>query len=245
MDIVAGYLSPLKDLACISDKKVKVIVDESVTYMKNFVAGANKENYHYTNLNLEDLHFDIINDIRMVKQGDKLEDGSFLEIKKGIEVGHIFKLGDKYSKLMNAGVLNSEGKNKIVLMGCYGIGISRVMAAAIEQHNDENGIIWPKSIAPYLVNLILVNSKDEKLKEISEKIYEDMLKQDIDILYDDRNEKAGVKFKDSDLIGIPLRVVVGKLALEGKVEIKHRNSNEIIEINIEELKDYILKYKMD
>lgn len=116
---------------------------------------------------------------------------------------------------------------------------------AIEQHNDENGIIWPKSIAPYLVNLILVNSKDEKLKEISEKIYEDMLKQDIDILYDDRNEKVGVKFKDSDLIGIPLRVVVGKLALEGKVEIKHRNSNEIIEINIEELKDYILKYKMD
>ncbi len=241
LGFVGGYFSPLKEIATLS--KVKVVIDESVKYMKNFVGGANIEGHHYINMNLSDLHYDLVWDIRKARKGDKALDGGLLDIARGIEVGHIFKLGKKYSSAMNAKVLNDKGVAQTVIMGCYGIGISRVAAAAIEQNFDEFGIIWPKSIAPYLVDLILVNIKDDAAKEISEKIYSEMLKNNIDVIYDDRDEKAGFKFKDADLIGIPLKVIVGKNAVNGLVEVKHRDGSFAGEIKVEDLISYIKEFE--
>ncbi|WP_073507926.1 proline--tRNA ligase [Streptobacillus notomytis] len=241
LGFVGGYFSPLKEIATLS--KVKVVIDESVKYMKNFVGGANIEGHHYINMNLSDLHYDLVGDIRKARKGDKALDGGLLDIARGIEVGHIFKLGKKYSSAMNAKVLNDKGVAQTVIMGCYGIGISRVAAAAIEQNFDEFGIIWPKSIAPYLVDLILVNIKDDAAKEISEKIYSEMLKNNIDVIYDDRDEKAGFKFKDADLIGIPLKVIVGKNAVNGLVEVKHRDGSFAGEIKVEDLISYIKEFE--
>ncbi|CAM3091949.1 proline--tRNA ligase [Streptobacillus felis] len=241
LGFVGGYFSPLKDIPCLG--KVKVVIDESVKYMKNFVGGANIEGHHYKNMNLSDIHFDLSGDIRKAQKGDKALDGGTLDIARGIEVGHIFKLGKKYSTAMNTKVLNDKGVAETVIMGCYGIGISRVAAAAIEQNFDDFGIIWPKSIAPYLVDLILLNTKDEVAKEVSEKIYADMVANNIDVIYDDRNEKAGFKFKDADLIGIPLKIIVGKGAADGLVEVKHRDGSYSGEIKIEDVITYIKEFE--
>ncbi|NYV27688.1 proline--tRNA ligase [Streptobacillus felis] len=241
LGFVGGYFSPLKDIPNLG--KVKVVIDESVKYMKNFVGGANVEGHHYKNMNLSDIHFDLSGDIRKAQKGDKALDGGTLDIARGIEVGHIFKLGKKYSTAMNTKVLNDKGVAETVIMGCYGIGISRVAAAAIEQNFDDFGIIWPKSIAPYLVDLILLNTKDEVAREVSEKIYADMLANNIDVIYDDRNEKAGFKFKDADLIGIPLKIIVGKGAAEGLVEVKHRDGSYSGEIKIEDVISYIKEFE--
>ncbi|CAM3225309.1 proline--tRNA ligase [Streptobacillus ratti] len=241
LGFAGGYFSPLKEIPTLS--KVKVVIDESVKYMKNFVGGANIDGHHYINLNLSDLHYDLVGDIRKAQKGDKALDGGVLDIARGIEVGHIFKLGKKYSMAMNTKVLNDKGVAENVIMGCYGIGISRVAAATIEQHFDDFGIIWPKSIAPYLVDLILVNTKDEVAKEVSEKIYSEMLSNNIDVIYDDRDEKAGFKFKDADLIGIPLKVIVGKGAVNGLVEVKHRDGSFAGEIKIEDLISYIKEFE--
>lgn len=244
LGLFVGYVSPLKTIDSISKDNVKVIIDESVKYMKNFVGGANKEGYHYKNLNLSDFHYDKIMDIRLAKAGDKsAKDDGILEVARGIEVGHIFKLGDKYSKSLNAKVLNDKGISETVIMGCYGIGISRVAAAAIEQNFDENGIIWPKSIAPYLVDLILVNSKDEEAKKISEELYNKLLAENIDVIYDDRDEKAGFKFKDADLIGIPLKIIVGKNAVNGMLEVKHRDGSFSGEISVEDILEYVKNFE--
>lgn len=239
-----GYIAPLSDLEIIKNKEIIVLIDESVLHLKNFVAGANKENYHYINLNLEDIYFDLKADLRVARKGDLApNDEGILEIARGIEVGHIFKLGDKYSKALNAKVLNEKGISETVIMGCYGIGVSRVAAAAIEQNNDENGIIWPKSIAPYLVDLILLNTKDENSKEIADKLYEEMLKEKIDVIYDDRNEKAGFKFKDADLIGFPLKVIIGKDIVDGLVEVKHRDGSFTGKIKIDEVISYVKNFE--
>lgn len=244
LGLFVGYVSPLKTIDSISKDNVKVIIDESVKYMKNFVGGANKEGYHYKNLNLSDFHYDKIMDIRLAKAGDKsAKDDGILEVARGIEVGHIFKLGDKYSKSLDAKVLNDKGISETVIMGCYGIGISRVAAAAIEQNFDENGIIWPKSIAPYLVDLILVNSKDEEAKKISEELYNKLLAENIDVIYDDRDEKAGFKFKDADLIGIPLKIIVGKNAVNGMLEVKHRDGSFSGEISVEDILEYVKNFE--
>ena len=225
---------------------LKVVIDETVKYVRNFALGANKEEYHYINVNIEDIVYDLVADIRKAKEGDTSPDGKgTLKLAKGIEVGHIFKLGDKYSKALNAAVLDENGKQQIIKMGCYGIGISRVMAAAIEQNHDEFGIIWPKNIAPYLVDVIIANIKDETQVSLGEKIYAELSDNGIEAVLDDRNERAGFKFKDADLIGFPLKIVVGKGAAEGIVEIKDRKTGENSEVKKEDVLQYIRDFMVD
>ena len=225
---------------------LKVVIDETVKYVRNFALGANKEEYHYINVNIEDIVYDLVADIRKAKEGDTSPDGKgTLKLAKGIEVGHIFKLGDKYSKALNATVLDENGKQQIIKMGCYGIGISRVMAAAIEQNHDEFGIIWPKNIAPYLVDVIIANIKDETQVSLGEKIYAELSDNGIEAVLDDRNERAGFKFKDADLIGFPLKIVVGKGAAEGIVEIKDRRTGENSEVKKEDVLQYIRDFMID
>ena len=225
---------------------LKVVIDETVKYVRNFALGANKEEYHYINVNIEDIVYDLVADIRKAKEGDTSPDGKgTLKLAKGIEVGHIFKLGDKYSKALNATVLDENGKQQIIKMGCYGIGISRVMAAAIEQNHDEFGIIWPKNIAPYLVDVIIANIKDETQVLLGEKIYTELSDNGIEAVLDDRDERAGFKFKDADLIGFPLKIVVGKGAAEGIVEIKDRRTGESFEVKKEDVLQYIKDFMVD
>lgn len=225
---------------------LKVVIDETVKYVRNFALGANKEEYHYINVNIEDIVYDLVADIRKAKEGDTSPDGKgTLKLAKGIEVGHIFKLGDKYSKALNAAVLDENGKQQIIKMGCYGIGISRVMAAAIEQNHDEFGIIWPKNIAPYLVDVIIANIKDETQVSLGEKIYAELSDNGIETVLDDRDERAGFKFKDADLIGFPLKIVVGKGAVEGIVEIKDRRTGESSEVKKEDVLQYIRDFMVD
>ena len=158
-----------------------------------------------------------------------------VKFAKGIEIGQIFKLGTIYSEKMNGTYLDENGKAKPYIMGCYGIGVSRLIAAIIEQNNDENGIIWPKEVAPYLVHLVCLDMKKEVQKETAEKIYNKLLEEKVEVLYDDRAERAGVKFNDADLIGIPLQVVVGKKAGEGIVEVKERQTLEKVDTSITEV----------
>ncbi len=158
-----------------------------------------------------------------------------VKFAKGIEIGQIFKLGTIYSEKMNGTYLDENGKLKPYIMGCYGIGVSRLIAAIIEQNNDENGIIWPKAIAPYLVHLVCLDMKKDVQKELSEKIYTKLLEDKIEVLYDDRIERPGVKFNDADLIGLPVQIIVGRKADEGIVEIKIRRTGEKKEVKVEEL----------
>ena len=239
--IVPGYAGSYE-----KKEGLKVVIDETVKYVRNFALGANKEEYHYINVNLEDIVYDMVSDIRNAREGDTAPDGKgTFKLAKGIEVGHIFKLGDKYSKALNAAVLDENGKQQIMKMGCYGIGISRVMAAAIEQNNDEYGIIWPKNIAPYLVDVIIANVKDEVQSSLGEKIYEELLSNGIEVVLDDRNERAGFKFKDADLIGFPLKIVAGKSAAEGKVEIKDRRTGESTEVKAEDVLQFVKNFMKD
>ncbi|WP_156285999.1 proline--tRNA ligase [Oceanivirga salmonicida] len=236
LDIVKGYMGPTHDIP----KEIQIVMDESVKYLYNFVIGGNKENYHYINTNLSDIRYDIVADIRTAREGDISPDGKGkLKIARGIEVGHIFKLGDKYSKAMDAKVLDENGRLQTVIMGCYGIGVSRIAAAAIEQFNDENGIIWPVSIAPYTVDIIATNINNEEILTKSEQIYKNLLDNNIDAIFDDRKEKAGFKFKDADLIGIPIKIVVGNKISEGIVEVKSRKTNESKEVSLDKVLDTV------
>ena len=220
-----------------------VVIDETVKYVRNFALGANKKDYHFINVNLEDLHYDVVADIRTARAGDISPDGKgVLKIARGMEVGHIFKLGDKYSKALNAEVLDENGKQQVILMGCYGIGVSRLMSAVIEQKNDEYGIIWPKSIAPYIADVIIANVKDETQVTVAERIYEALKNENIDVVLDDRNERAGFKFKDADLIGFPLKIVAGKGADNGIVEVKDRATGESVEVKVEEVVNFVKNF---
>jgi len=214
---------------------IKIIADRSVTLMSDFVCGANQDGKHYKGVNWErDLPVPVqIEDIRTVVEGDPSPDGKGeITLARGIEVGHIFQLGTKYSEAMNAGVINEGGKNQIMLMGCYGIGISRVVAAAIEQNHDDKGIIWPTNLAPFQVALCPMNMhKSERLKEASEKLYQELLDAGIDVLFDDRKVRAGFMFSDMELIGIPHCIVVGDRGLDsGTVEYKARTAEANEEI---------------
>ncbi len=216
---------------------LKVYADNGLKYISNIVVGANKEGYHIKNVNLDrDAKIEGYFDIRSAVAGDTCpECGGKYEETRGIEVGHIFKLGVKYSKSMGALVLDKNGKNIPIVMGCYGIGIGRTAASAIEQNYDEAGIIWPKAIAPFEVVVVPVNTNDEEVIKKADEIYTDLLGIGLDVIIDDRNERAGVKFNDSDLIGYPLRVSVGKKALtEGNIEVFIRRTKETILININE-----------
>lgn len=219
---------------------VKVVADYAVKYLVDAVCGANEANTHYTGVNAErDLAELTYHDLRFVVEGDLAPDESGpVRFARGIEVGQVFKLGTRYSEAMGATFLTEEGRAEPLIMGCYGIGVSRTLSAIVEQHHDDRGIIWPRNVAPFDLHLIAINAKDETQVELANRLYEE-LGQTYDVLFDDRKERAGVKFADADLIGLPIRVNVGKKAGEGIVEVKVRATGEVIETSIDELKQVI------
>ncbi len=224
-------------------KNIEIIADETVKDLKNFVIGCNQTDKHLVGANWGiDVELpSLITDIRLVEEKDKCVDcGSELKVTKGIEVGNIFKLGTKYSKAMNATFTDKDGQEKPFIMGCYGIGISRTAAAAVERHHDEHGIIWPLSIAPYRVIVVPVSDQDEVQMKTAEEIYKKLLAHKIEVIIDDRSERAGVKLKDADLIGIPYRITVGKTIKEGLVEFKNRATGETTNITPDEAIEKIL-----
>lgn len=221
-----GFMSPIG-----IKKGTKIVVDATVMEMVNAVAGANEADAHYKNVTPKrDFGEPIVTDIRLVQKGDPCPRcGAPLKMTRGIEAGQVFMLGTKYSEALHATFLDESGKEKPLVMGCYGIGVGRTMAAAIEQNNDKDGIIWPKSIAPFEVVVVPVNAKVPEQLELAEKIYGELKAVGVDVLLDDRKERAGVKFKDCDLIGYPLRVTVGPKAVEeGAVELRVRRTGETL-----------------
>lgn len=215
---------------------IDVIADEEVAKMRNFIIGANETGYHYKNVNInKDFTPTTVADIRTITEGDVCPKcGKEIKTAQGIEVGHIFKLGTKYSDALGLSYLDENGKAQTVIMGCYGIGVTRCLAAAIEQNSDDNGIIWPVAIAPYHVIVVPVNAAVEEQMNMAEKIYSELKSKGIEALLDDRKERAGVKFKDADLIGIPVRIVVGKKIGENIVEYKLRNAESAVEKTVDE-----------
>ncbi|MDD3238293.1 MAG: proline--tRNA ligase [Candidatus Gastranaerophilales bacterium] len=227
---VGGFIGP-KGL-----KGVKIVADETVKELKNFVIGCNKNDTHLVGANWGvDIDLPQIADIRLVEAGDICPDcGAQLKVTRGIEVGNIFQLGTKYSKAMNATFADENGQEKPFIMGCYGIGISRTAAAAVERHHDEYGIKWPLALAPFHVLVVPVNTKDEQQTNVAESIYNQLKSAGVEVLIDDRDERAGVKFKDADLIGIPYRITVGKTIAEGLVEYKVRETGDMTKLTPEE-----------
>lgn len=229
---VPGFMSPIG-----LSKNVIVVVDATVMEMHNAVCGANEEGCHYKNANPKrDFGDVIVADIRLIAEEDPCPHcGAPVKMTHGIEVGQVFKLGIKYSKALGATFLDENGKEKPLIMGCYGIGVSRTMAAAIEQFHDDNGIIWPASIAPFEVVIVPINAKDEAQMQIAEKLYADMKNVGIDVLLDDRKDRAGVKFKDADLIGYPVRITVSpKLLDANEVEIKVRRDGATSNVKVDD-----------
>ncbi|EGQ1687189.1 proline--tRNA ligase [Staphylococcus pseudintermedius] len=223
-------------LGPVTDRDVKVYADQFVQSLRNLAIGANEDGYHYVNANVErDFQIEGYGDFRFILEGEPLADGSGpAQFAEGIEVGQVFVLGEKYSEAMKATVLNQQGREQNLTMGCYGIGVSRTLSAIIEQHHDDNGIIWPKSVTPFDVHLISVNPKKDEQRACADRLYDQLLGT-YDVLYDDRNERAGVKFNDADLIGIPVRVVVGKNASEGIVEVKRRDTGDSEDVHVNDL----------
>lgn len=224
-----GFMSPIG-----IKKGTKIVVDTTVMNMYNAVSGANEVGMHYTGVNPArdfDKNEIIVTDIRLIKDGDPCPRcGGTVHMTRGIEAGQVFTLGTKYSKALHATYLDEQGKEQLLMMGCYGIGVSRTMAAAIEQCNDKDGIIWPRSIAPYEVVVVPVNAKVPEQLALAEEIYEELKKAGVDTIIDDRKERAGVKFKDCDLIGYPLRITVGPKAVENDtIELKVRKNGETAE----------------
>ena len=215
---------------------IPVIMDNGVKYMRNFIVGANETDHHYKNVNLEDFEVYKTADIRNVKEHDRCPNcDGHLVFKKGIEIGNTFKLGTKYSESLGLNYSDENNELKPVVMGCYGIGIERIVAALVEQNHDEKGIIWPMNIAPFKVCIVQISDKDEKQKEVANRLYNTLNGMGIDTLLDDRNERPGVKFNDMDLIGIPVRITVGKKVEENNVEFKLRKSDEVEIVSIEDV----------
>lgn len=233
---VGGFTGPIGLHDC------KIVVDSELVGLKNLCAGANKEDYHVKNVNYgRDYEGDIVTDLKLLKEGDPCPVcGAPVKHARGIEVGQVFKLGTKYSESMGATYKDENQKDQFIVMGCYGIGVTRTLSAVVEQHHDENGIIWPMSVAPYHVIVTLVKPEDEEQAAVAEKIYNDLMKSGVEVLLDDRKERPGVKFKDADLLGIPVRITVGKRAGEGIVEYKLRREEEKTEKAVEDaIKDAI------
>ena len=236
---VPGYTGPI-GLNC------KVVVDNEVLKMKNFCCGANKEEYHYINANVKDIKYDIVGDIVNVQEGDICpECGGKLYFKKGIEIGNLFKLGTKYAENLGLTYLDENNKEQTVVMGCYGIGPGRILASLIEQSNDENGLILPMNIAPYQIALVQIDMKNEEQSKTANEIYDKLTAAGIEVIFDDRDERPGVKFKDMELIGIPARITVGKKISENLVEFKERKTGNQEEISIDEVVEKITKYVKD
>jgi prolyl-tRNA synthetase len=224
----AGYLS----FFGIEDKNIKIIFDDSARGMKNFVIGANEYEKHIVGYNFDKMPATV--DVSLVKEGEKCPKcGKPLFVTRGIEVGNIFQLGTKYSKPMDALYTDENGELKPYIMGCYGIGVTRVAAAAIEKYHDDFGMIWPTEIAPYHVVVVPVNTADEEQMKTAKEIYEKLLSLGIEAVLDDRDERAGVKFKDADLIGFPIRITAGKTLQEGLVEFKTRKDAEVLKLTPE------------
>lgn len=221
---------------------IPIVMDHHVQMMKNFIVGANQTDYHYKNVNLKDFKTKKIGDIIEVKEGDLCPKcGAKLTFKKGIECGNTFKLGTKYSESLGLNYLDQNNQLKPVVMGCYGIGLARIMTAVAEQRADEMGIAWPVSIAPYQVALVLINGKDEVQRTVADQLYQIIQSMGFEVLYDDRDERPGVKFKDMELIGIPVQITVGKKAQDGMIEIKKRGQ-EKEEITVELLNEKVIEY---
>ena len=227
---VGGFTGPIGLQDC------KIVVDSELVGQKNLVAGANKTDYHIKNVNYgRDFEGDIVVDIKNLLEGDPCPVcGAPVKHTRGIEVGQVFKLGTKYSESMGATYKDENQQDQLIVMGCYGIGITRTVAAVIEQHHDENGIIWPMSVAPYHVIITVMKPEDEVQAEVAEKIYADLQKAGAEVLLDDRKERPGVKFKDADLLGIPIRITVGRGAADGIVEYKMRRDADKVELGVEE-----------
>ncbi|MBS4534016.1 proline--tRNA ligase [Clostridium sp. D2Q-14] len=223
-------------------KDVRILIDSRVNKMRNFIVGANKTNYHIKNVNIDDISGEEVEDLLLIKPGDKCPKcGSELEIDRGIEVGNIFQLGTKYSDGLNATYLDENGKAQKFLMGSYGIGINRTMAAIIEQSHDDKGIIWPLAVAPYHVIITVINPNKEDQLNLGEELYDELLSKGIEVLLDDRKERPGVKFTDAELIGIPLRITVGRDANKGVVEFSIRGEGEKNNIQKEEVYQNVKK----
>ena len=233
-----GFAGPIG----ISDD-VRLLVDSRVTMMKNFIVGANESDYHIKNVNYgRDFNGEVVEDLLLVREGDKCPKcGSILKMERGIEVGNIFQLYTKYSDGLNATFLDENGKEQKFVMGSYGVGVTRTMAAVIEQYNDDKGIMWPLALAPYHVIVTIINPKKEDQLELGEKIYNELKNKGVEVLLDDRNERPGVKFTDAELIGVPIRVTVGRNASEDLVEYVLRSSGEKTEIKSGEIFENILK----
>lgn len=236
---VPGYTGPV-------DLNAKIIIDNEVLKMKNFCCGANKEGYHYINTNISYFKYDMAADIVNVKEGDICPHcGGKLYFKKGIEIGNLFKLGTKYAEKLGLTYLDENNQEQVVTMGCYGIGVGRILASIIEQNNDEHGMIMPMNVAPYKVCLVQIDMKNEEQTEFAEKLYETLHQNNIEVLYDNRDERPGVKFKDMDLIGIPLRITIGKKISDGLVEWKERKSGNNIDVQLDEIIDKINEFIKD
>ena len=234
---VPGYTGPINLTGA------KIIIDEEIKHMSNFVVGANKKGYHYINANLKDFNYDICADIVNVVEDDLCPNcNGKLYFKKGIEIGNTFKLGTKYAEKLGLSYLDENNQSKPVVMGCYGIGPGRILASVIEQNNDEKGIIFPLSIAPYKVAIAALNTNDEECMNYANSLYEELKKEGIDTILDDREERPGVKFNDLELIGIPIRITIGKKLSDGLVEFKLRKENNSIDLKTNEVIDYIKEY---
>ncbi|EKF48738.1 prolyl-tRNA synthetase [Thermosipho africanus H17ap60334] len=241
-EILEEFGVPIGFLGPVGADKVRIVADYGIKYMKNFVVGGMEKDYHYLNVNLDrDFKVNEWTDLVVVQIGDPCPVcGKPLKGEKGIELGHIFKLGTKYSDSMDVKYMDKDGKMKSFIMGCYGWGISRTLGAIVEQLHDDDGIIWPRSVAPYEVDIVVVGK--EKEKEFSEKLYSYLLDKGVDVIIDDRNVSPGVKFKDADLIGFPIRITVGRKLKEGKVEIKERGKEAIfVDANMEQILNAINK----
>ena len=239
LQIIRGFVGPIN-----LNSNVKIYIDLSIKNLKNFIVGANKIDYHFLNANISDIDTENYQfcDIRNIQEGENLPGYlSPVKVRKGIEVGHIFQLGDKYSKALNAAFQNKDGKNQNPIMGCYGIGVSRIMAASIEQNNDANGIIWPKSIAPFdcVITPIGFHVNDE-VSSICTNLYLNLKSQGIDVILDDRNKRIGFMLSDWDLIGIPIRILISpKTIANNECEIKVRSESESKIINLDKLDDFL------
>jgi prolyl-tRNA synthetase len=218
--------------------EIRVIADEALRGRRNMTTGANKDDHHLRGVDIErDIQVDQWADLRTVNSGEacpRCETG-VLEVYKAMEIGHIFKLGTKYSESMGATVLTQDGKPVPIVMGSYGIGVERIITAAVEQNYDENGIIWPKTLAPFDVVVTITNVKDEKLREAGDQLYRDLQHAGLDVLLDDRDERAGVKFKDADLIGIPYRITLGKKLADEMVELFDRRTKQSEDVKLGEI----------
>lgn len=230
-----GFAGPV-NLEC------PIIMDREVANMKNFIVGANKTDHHIKNVNLKDFSVETVADIAQVHEGDICPVcGKQLKFCKGIEVGNTFKLGTKYAKALGLEYQDVNNKLHPVEMGCYGFGLERCMAAIVEQHNDASGIIWPASVAPFEVAVVVVSSKDEEQMRIGNELYEALKKEGVDVLLDDRKERPGVKFKDMELIGIPYRITVGRGIKDGNVEFRARTASESSDIALSEVVELVKK----